>query len=413
MRHFILTLFVLFLFDAHGQSLSEYLQTAAENNPGLKAQYLEFEAALQKVDQVNTLPDPSLSFGYFISPVETRVGPQRAKLSLSQMFPWFGTLKARGDAATLVADAKFQEFVNSKNVLFLNVKKAYYPLYELNEHIRWQQENLEILKTYKALATTSFSNGKGSMADVIRVDIMIDNAETSIQILNDQIRPLEIAFNRLLNQSDSLKVNIESDNYQLMQYSKMDFDSLLAAHPMLKTLDLKIQSTQAQEELARKNGLPQIGVGLDYVFVDERSDMNVEDNGKNVFMPMVTMTLPIFRKKYNSSVKEMQLQQEALSMRKTDQFNQLVSSYETTWFEMEKAKQLIDLYDEQVIKTRQAIDLLHTAYSNSGKDFEEVLRMQQQLLQYEMARATAVKNYLNSTGQLDYLTSKSEFDEEK
>merc|ERR1711974_383443 len=51
---------------------------------------------MQKVAQVNNLPDPTFSFGYFISPVETRVGPQRAKVGLTQMFPWFGTLKTAG-----------------------------------------------------------------------------------------------------------------------------------------------------------------------------------------------------------------------------------------------------------------------------------------------------------------------------
>jgi hypothetical protein len=74
--------------------LSSYLQTAAENNPGLKARFNEYMAALEIAPQVKSLPDPQLAFGYFIQPVETRVGPQQFKISASQMFPWFGTLKA-------------------------------------------------------------------------------------------------------------------------------------------------------------------------------------------------------------------------------------------------------------------------------------------------------------------------------
>ena len=75
------------------QSLEDYFVMAAENNPKVQADYKEFEIALQKTAQVNALPDPTLSLGYFLSPIETRVGAQRARAELSQMFPWFGTLR--------------------------------------------------------------------------------------------------------------------------------------------------------------------------------------------------------------------------------------------------------------------------------------------------------------------------------
>jgi hypothetical protein len=97
----------------YAQTLDDYFKIAAESNPGLQAKYSAFEAAMQRVEQVNTLPDPNFSFGYFISPVETRVGPQRARFSLTQMFPWFGTLKKQGNAAALMAEAKYQSFLDT------------------------------------------------------------------------------------------------------------------------------------------------------------------------------------------------------------------------------------------------------------------------------------------------------------
>src|SRR5699024_3546625 len=97
--------------------LDRYLQEAAQNNPELKARFQEYLAALQQAPQVNTLPDPELSFGYFINPIETRLGPQQARLGLTQMFPWFGTLGARGDAAAQMAKAKFEVFQETRNNL--------------------------------------------------------------------------------------------------------------------------------------------------------------------------------------------------------------------------------------------------------------------------------------------------------
>ena len=410
MKRYILIITVLLLsgLRINAQTLEESLKIAAENNPLLKAKYAEFEAALQKVAQVNSLPDPTFSFGYFISPVETRLGPQQAKLGLTQMFPWFGTLKTAGNVQALQAEAKYQEFLNAKNELYMQVKSAWYPIYEVNQKIRLQEENRAILSSYKQLATTGFKNDKGSMVDVIRVDIMIENTDTEIKLLQDQLQPFNVQFNKLLNRPDSLVIQVEQDLTLIeipLNYRK---DSLLANHPLLQSLDLKMKSAQEAEELSKKQGLPKLGVGLDYVFVGDRTDMVVPDNGKNVIMPMISMSIPIYRRKYNAATKEAQFKQEAIVNYKTNTENTLVSNYEMAWFELEKARQLVELYKAQTLKTNQAISLLETAYSNSGKDFEEILRMQQELLKYQIATATATKAFYVALAKLDYLTSKTE-----
>ncbi len=407
-KHIVSILLLCMSGFLNAQSLEDYLKIAAENNPGLKAKYAEFEAAMQRVAQVNTLPDPNLSFGYFISPVETRVGPQQAKIGLSQMFPWFGTLAAKGEMATLMAEAKYQVFLNAKNELFYKVKAAWYPLYEVNRTILLQEENREILATFKQLSTTGFKNGKGSMVDVIRVNIMIENTDTDIKLLKDKKKPLLTRFNTLLNRVDTIPVSIPDSISLLKVETDYRRDSLLTAHPMLEALNLKIESAEAQEEVARKMGLPSFGVGVDYVLVGERTDMNVPDNGKNVVMPMVTMSLPIFRSKYKAAIKEAQFKQEAIIFSKQNFENNLISSYEMTWFQLDRSSQLLELYGVQITNTNQAIAILLTAYSNSGKDFEEVLRMQQQLLKYQIAEAIALKNYHTALAKLDYLTAKSE-----
>jgi len=104
--------------------LDRYLQTAANENPALKAKFNEYMASLEQDSQVGTLPDPQLAFGYFISPVETRNGPQQAKISLTQMFPWFGTLNTKTDVASDMAKAKYEAFEDAKSNLFFEVKST-------------------------------------------------------------------------------------------------------------------------------------------------------------------------------------------------------------------------------------------------------------------------------------------------
>ena len=407
-KYIIITVITLgFSILANAQSLDEYFKIAAENNPGLQAKYKSFEAAMERVAQVSSLPDPNLSFGYFVSPVETRVGPQRARFSLTQMFPWFGTLKAQEDVATLMAAAKYQEFLDARNKLLYQVAAAYYPLYELKRLVEIENENISILTSYKDIASVKFQNGKGAMVDVLRVDIMLKDAATNLSILEQKKKPLETRFNKLLNRQEDETIIVQDSLYVENLPVTYRRDSLLTSNPLLDELDLKIKASEAQELAATKQGMPKIGVGLDYVIVGQRTDMSVPDNGQDVLMPMVTMSLPIFRGKYKAAQKEAQLMQESYALQKEDAVNRLTSTYEMIWFEIQKQLDQIILYEEQIMTSQQSLNLLFTAYGNSGKDFEEVLRMQQQILKYQKMKATALSDYNIAIAELDYITAKT------
>jgi|TARA_R110002096_G_scaffold118759_1_gene257111 outer membrane protein TolC len=409
MKKIIIIIFTAFGFSTltNAQSLDDYFKLAAENNPGLQAKYKSFEAAMQKVTQVSSLPDPNLSFGYFVSPVETRVGPQRARFSLTQMFPWFGTLKAQEDAATLMAEATYQEFLDARNKLYYQVSASYYPLYELHKLISIEEENQRILSSYKEIATIQFQNDKGSMVDVLRVDIMLKDATSNLSILEQKQKPLVTRFNKLLNRSDDDNIVVQDSLFTFSLPANYRKDSLLASNPILDELELKIEASKASEQAAIKQGLPKLGVGLDYVIVGQRTDMSVPDNGKDAFMPMVSVSLPIFRGKYKAAQKEAQLMQESYSLQREEATNRLTSSYDMIWFEIQKQVELIQLYEEQIQESGQSLNLLFSAYSNSGKDFEEVLRMQQQILKYQKMKATALSEYHIALAELDYVTAKS------
>lgn len=402
MRNYLKILLALFLgisTNGTAQSLDQYLEEAAENNPLLKAKYSEFQGAIQRVAQVNSLPNPSISFSYLLIPSTPHPGNEKASIGIQQMIPWFGTLKTSGSVYQLQSEALYHEFIDAKNELYMNVKSAYYPLYEVNREIVLLKENKAVLESYKQLATTGFKVGKNSMVDVIRVDILIENTDTEIKLLEEKIKPLTITFNNLLNREIDSAIEIE-ETIELVEIPlNYKRDSLLFDNPTLKSLDLKYQSAQASETLAGKEGSPSFGVGLNYGFMPD---------GRDMVMPMVSVTLPIYRKRYKAFAREAQLNQEAIEFYKSDFKNTLISNYEMTWYELESAKEQWMLYQKQVEKSKTVIRLLEKEYSNTGQDFVEVLRMQQDLINYQIAEATAIKNFYIALAKLDYLTAKSE-----
>ncbi len=389
----IILLLILGVTTAQTQTLDEYFKIAAENNPGLQSKYKEFEAALQKVHQVNSLPDPTVSFSYFFP----KMMSQRASISLTQMFPWFGTLSAQGNAAALMAEAQYQSFLDAQNQLFYEVSAAYYPLYELNRLREIEQKNIDILESYKSIANSKFKNGLAPMVDVLRVDIMLKDAITSLNILEMKEKSLKTTFNKLLNRDVTEEVAIDTAFATETLQDSFRRDSIATNNPLLSALDLKIKASEASEIAIQKDGLPKLGVGLDYAIMD---------NGKNIVMPMISVSIPIFRKKYNAAKKEAQLMQDSYALQKMEVANSLISNYEMTWFEVQQQRELILLYDQQTKESNQSLNLLFSAYSNSGKDFEEVLRMQQQLLEYEKMKATAEVAYHTALAKLNYITAK-------
>ena len=113
------------------EPLQGYLKIAAENNPELKSIFNSYLATLERMPQAKALPDPTVMFNIFTSPVETRVGAQNAGISLSQAFPWFGQLKSQEQAVAMLAKARFEAFEDAKNRIFFDIRSTYYDLYVL------------------------------------------------------------------------------------------------------------------------------------------------------------------------------------------------------------------------------------------------------------------------------------------
>lgn len=385
---------------AIGQGLDSLKLEAAHNNPGLKAAYKDFEAALQQVPQAAALADPVLSFGYFIRPVETRVGPQQAKFSLTQMFPWWGTLKGRKIEKALRAEASYQDFVHQRNALYHKVSEAYYELALNGELQRISQENIELLRTYKSLATTVFESGKGAMLDVVRVELRLAEVETRAKILKEEHHVLLANLSALLHRP--LPVNFKIEAVDLPEGELLgEWDA--AAHPQLKALDARVEAGAHKVALARKAGLPNLGLGLDYVMVGQRSDMDVADNGKDVVMPMLSLSLPIFRSKYKAARREAELQLERGELLRQEQENLLTNQHAQVNFQMAKARDFVELYTRMIEENELARRLQYEAYSNTGSGLAEVLKLVQEGLNYQNRERAAKYELLKAHSAMQHL----------
>lgn len=380
--------------------LNEYLEIAGKNNYILKSKFNEYNASLEKIPQVGTLPDPQLTFGYFILPVETKNGSQLAKVSLSQMFPWFGTLKNKENILIFQAKAKYEDFENAKSNLFFNVKSTYYSLYFIKKGIDITIENIKILEDLKRLVLIKIETGSASNIDELRIEMQLNDLENNLALLKDKMFVNKVKFNKLINVEGNSNIQIPENLWITdLEYSRQEIlDSISANNHKIKSLDFIKESFQYKENLSRRQGKPNFIIGADYTAIG--------DGGRDALMFKIGISIPIYRKKYSAMIKESLIQQQVIEDKKMGEKDILVSIFEKVYSEYTDAERRIILYKKQNKLAKRTIKLLENEYSFKNKGFEEILRMEKRILKYDLELEKAKADKQVAIAFINYLMGK-------
>ena len=405
MKHIILTIGFLFVFSfAKAQQLQTFIDEALANNPEIQKFELQYKRASEKVNEVNTIPNTEFGVGYFVSEPETRTGAQRFKASAKQMLPWFGTITSRENYVSSLADAKYEDIVIAKRKLMASVSQSYYNLYANKAKQRVLTENIKLLETYETLALTSVEVGKASAVDVLRLQMRQNEMQQLKDVLSQQFLAEQTNLNNLLNRENDIAVTVVE---RLVMPSE-DFEVTtenLALHPELLKYDKLFQSIEQSELLNQKESSPMIGFGLDYINVSERPDMNFSDNGKDIVMPMVSVSIPIFNKKYKSQTKQNELEQQEITAQKQERLNTLETLLSKAINERISARISYATQTKNLKQAKDAEEILIKSYETGTIDFNDVLDIQELELKFQMNQIESIKGYYVQSTIINYLTN--------
>lgn len=401
---------IVFLFSSGEllaqEQVEEYMKMAGENNPEIKAAFNDYMAAMEQVPQVGALPDPTVAMGVFLEPVETRLGAQRFNTSVSQMFPWFGTLSSKEDVATQMAKAQYEAFVDAKLKLYKDVGTTYDDLYFLDQAIRITRENLDILASFKELARVNFEGGRTGFVNVLRVEMEEQELKDRLLLLEDQKLPLKARFAQLLNTDLPQDIAFPDSlpKRQLIFDKETVLDSVKSNSPLLKKLQHQKSAFENQEEVARKMGLPSFNLGVNYINIAPRTDMDLPDNGKDALVfPQVGVSIPLYRGKYKAMRREANLKREAVELREENTLNQLTTQVEMMFQEYQDALRRLKLNRDLADISERSLNLLQTEFSSGEQDFEEILRMERKVLNYRLEEEKARVDLNNAVYNINYL----------
>jgi len=444
---------------SQSDSLTYYLETAVKNNPTVLQRYNEYQAALQKVPQVGSLPDPQLEAGIFLSPMELISGNQVADIKLMQMFPWFGVLKNAKDEMSLMAKARFETFRDAKLQVCFEVQSTWYDLYKVRENIRISEKNINLLKTIERLTLVKYrsgsvgssssssgskmsgsptptassgmntmgggsaevsstpsstqlpavpmgsSTGSSGLSNVYQIQIEQGDLDNNLASLKNEEKIIIARLNSLLNRPQNTPVT----GAGLLSAEVLDSTyltvsaSMFSHNPMLGMLDYEQQSFTARKKMQKQMGFPMVGLGVNYTVIN-KSDMSTSSmNGKDMIMPMVTLTLPVYRKKY----KAMQLETGYLKTASEQNYQATANSLQTEYYEAlqlyNDAQRRMKLYDSQSKLAKKTLDIQIKTYSTSNSSMTDILRTRLQLFDYEFRQVEALTDYNKAIARIKRL----------
>ena len=390
--------------NSFGQDLQTYIDEAITNSPEIQKFQLRYDIASEKVNEANWIPNTEFSVGYFVSEPETRVGAQRARFSVKQMLPWFGTITARENYATSMAEADFVEVTIAKRKLALSVSQFYYQLYEIRAKEGVLDQNIELLQTYEKLALTSVEVGKASAVDVLRLQIRQNELQQEKDVLTQQSKGIQSALNSLLNRDYDKEFMVTDSLEMPIDDLQLSFDAL-ELNPELLKYDKLYESVSQSELLNLREAQPMLGVGLDYIPVSERTDMSMRDNGKDILMPMVSITIPIFNKRYKSITKQNELRQQEIQSQKEERLNLLESELAKAISQRNQARIKFETQSKNLKQAEDAEEILIKNYETGTIDFNDVLDIQELQLKFQMNQIESVRTYYVQSALINYLTN--------
>lgn len=393
---------LFFVLSSQSQELETLINEALANSPEIQKFDLKYKIASEKVNEVNSLPNTEFNLGVMAVKPEMDMPMERFRVSVMQMLPWFGTITARENYVTSMADAQYIDITIAKRKLALSVAQFYYQLYEISAKQKVLDKNISLLQSYEQLALTSVEVGKASAVDVLRLQIRQNELLQEKDVLIQQYKGIQAALNSAMNRDYNKEVFVvssleipENDNF-------FSFDSL-SVNPELLKYDKLYQSVEQSELLNQKESAAMIGIGVEYINQDN-SPM-ITSSYKDMVMPMLSVSIPIFNKKYRSQSKQNEFRKLEIQSQKEHRLNTLEAELSKAISNRNQSRIKFITQQKNLKQAKDAETILIKRYETGTIDFNAILDIQELQLKFEMNQVESLKNYYAKTAIINYLTN--------
>lgn len=418
MRKYVVIITLMAATAVHAQdSLKTYIQAALRENPEVKARWHAYEAALEAVCPAGTLGDPELSINFYPKPMTQVNGKQVLSVSLMQMFPWFGAMKAAKHEKAWQAESVWQRYREGGVQLAYEVEQQWYQMLVTREKLASTRQHLKLFKDIGDLSLYKYKNSTNGMkgtrmsdqyrlqAEQLKLEEQIESLESKLQLQREQ-------FNLLLHRATDAPL-VLPDSIVLSQMPVVEWGEIERNHPDLLSLKAQGEQYVAQEDKARRMGLPMVGLGVQYMLNQKRDDAMVmpDMNGMDMWMGMIKVTLPIYRHKIKAQRRAAELMKQNTDEAYQRRVDVLRAQLLGISQRLADVQRKIRLYQQDMDILSNTLELMQGEYAAGTVTLSDILQTEREQLNYAFSHAEARAQYNMIVAEFEKLASLNMKDE--
>jgi outer membrane protein TolC len=407
----------IMLDDIHvldGQ-LRGLLQTALSENPRLEWAWSQSRSSFERVQQERSLPDLQLNYRYFVSPPEPRVGPQEHMFELSQTVPWGGKRRLQAERAEHLATSRTWEAEDLQREVVADIKRTYYEVAYLQESLRVNEEESELLRRFESIALKRYATGQGIQQSVVKV-------QTEISRLNERrssIRErLDVMSRRLAERIGRPESLLELDPIELT-FPDLDLDgdelerAARVEHPRVRAIEGRIAGDRALADRRELESRPDFRFGLGYTIVGDREDLAgrlnpPEGNGDDILGLTFGINLPVYRGRIRSGVAEAQASEQTARHLLASVQDRLRYEVQEAILEVDSLTDRARLYRDVIVpQAETSLASAEAAYTTDRLGFLDLLDAERVLFQSRLAYHRLLADRWIALADLELFTARA------
>ncbi len=390
-------------------TLARYIATAMDKNPNLQGAFDRWHASVARISQARTLPDPQISFGYFVQSVETRVGPQLARISLTQSFPWPTRLTRGADSASARARS-LQRLVEAQAlVIKQQVETAYFRLWLIRQTKRIHEEHLTVVRSLSESVLARVATGATNLADQQQVDLTAARLEDMISGMEEAESVAIAELHAAMGVAEPAQPRTPEGPPEalLPAEERSTLAASVREHPLIESHG---EMAISNEELARaKRGAryPTFSLGADWIIIGEAVMPGVDDSGKDAVMVGAGMSVPLWQGAYDDGIRAARAEAEANRSDQAAAEDRALAELEASLSAVRDAVRRVKLYKTTLVpQADSAYASVLGAYATGQGTVAQTLLAQRDLLELRSELEAARADYAMAWTRLERIVGR-------
>ena len=397
-------------YAAYGDlRLAALIAEALEGNPGIHEALFDSQAARHQIRQATALPDPTLSFTWHAEPPETRTGPQRGGIAVSQRIPWFGKRADQGAVARKLADARAETVAERRAEVVRQVKLAYYDLAYFDRAIELATLEEEVLHLHESLARARYAEGVGLQQAVVKLQAEITRTLSRRDGFRQWRAETEATLNQLRDRPDHERIGPTQP--VSLPTAEVDEDRLRdlarSQRPEIRAARLRVASEADKVRLAERAHWPDFTLAAAWGAVGPRRDQAGRlappaDNGKDTASLTVGINVPLHRSRYRAQEREALARLEAAKAAHRRSVNAVDAEVRTASVRLALIGERIARFEGALLpQTEQAQRSAKAAYAAGAIGVLDLLDSEEALLDAQLGLARLKSDYMQALADME------------